>query len=89
MNFEAIKDSLDKISLKDGFQPADLLDLPAEVVPILKQVMTRRGNSVAALSAALHWQEDDVSHMLNILENKGLVQRFRKDNKVVFMANMK
>ena len=89
MNFEAIKNSLEDINLEDGFKPADLLDFPEEIVPILKQMMTRRGKSVADLSSALRWHEDETSQMLNLLQNKGLVQQSQKENKVVFTANMK
>ena len=61
----------------------------SEIVPILKQMMTRRGKSVADLSSALRWHEDETSQMLNLLQNKGLVQQSQKENKVVFTANMK
>ncbi|MEM9777739.1 MAG: winged helix DNA-binding protein [Chloroflexota bacterium] len=89
MNFEAIKNSLEDLNLENGFQPADLLDFPEEVVPILKQMMTRRGKSVADLSTALRWQESETSELLTILENKGLVQQKQKNNVMVFTANMK
>jgi len=89
VNFEAIKNSLNDIHLEDGFKPADLLELPEEVVPILKQMMTRRGKSISDLSTALNWQEEETCQMLDVLKNKGLIQQSLKNNKVVFTANMK
>ena len=89
MNFEHTLTILEKIEPQDGFTPSDLLDLPEAVVPILRQMMTRKGKSLADLSNHFQLPESETDQLLGILQSKGLVQQNQKENKVIFTAKLR
>ncbi|MEM8858053.1 MAG: FeoC-like transcriptional regulator [Chloroflexota bacterium] len=89
MNFEETKSVLENIDEQDGFTPSDLLDLPEEIVPILRQMMTRKGKSLTDLSHHFHMQENQTHQILDIMQHKGLVQQNMRQNQIVYTAKLK
>ncbi len=84
--FDRLQDEIDSRENQDGISPADLLDMPAGLAIVVKQIVRRNGMKLSEVAELLDESPEAAQKMLDDLVTKGYVRQIEVKDEVWYKA---
>jgi len=85
--FDRLQDEIDSRDSQEGISPADLLDMPAGLAIVVKQIVRRNGMKLSEVAELLDESPEAAQKMLDDLVAKGYVRQIDVKGVVWYKAH--
>ena len=85
--FDRLQDEIDSRESQEGISPADLLDMPAGLAAVVKQIVRRNGMKLSEVAELMNETPESAQKMLDDLVKKGYVRQVEVKDQVWYKAH--